>query len=222
MSRPDPAASAALGGDVLPIWLIFMDFADEPLRGCSAGFDLTITGSGDPDLDSKTFEGINSRMIDVSDIDSGVSGTDTVQVRLSGIAGLDSDALDQMNNPALYQGRVCRLWRIIRNSDGEQIGGVQPYYTGYMTGAWVQSDPDEQIIQIDIEGYISAYSAPSMRTYLDQERYDPGDLSARAAIAIANSSGADPSLSATAPSGLAGLAQRIAEIKGVYTGGTLV
>lgn len=208
MSRPDPAASAALSGDVLPIWLVFMDFADEPLRGCTGGFDFTVTGTGDPDLDGKTFESINSRMVDVSDIDSGEGGTDTVQVRISGIPGLDNEALDQLNNPALYQGRVCRMWRIIRNTAGEQIGGVQAYYTGYMVGAFVQSDPDEQIIQIDVEGYISAYSAPSMRTYLDQELYDAGDLSARAAIAIANSSGADPSVG----DGPASLTGRIADI----------
>lgn len=194
MSRIDPAASAALDGDVLPIWLIFLDFADEPLRGCTAGFDFTVTGTGDPELDGHTFEAINSRMVDISDINSGQGGTDTVSVQISGIAGLDSDALDQMNNAALYQGRLARLWRIIRDLEGNQIGAVQAYYTGYMTGAYVDSSPTEQIINLDIEGYLSAYSAPSNRTYLDQELYDPGDLSARAAIAIANSSGADPSI----------------------------
>lgn len=219
MNRISPAASAALGGDVLPIWLIFMDFADEPLRGCTGGFDFSVTGTGDPDLDGKTFECINSRMIDVSDIDSGTGGTDTVQVRISGLAGLDNEALDQLNNPPLYQGRLCRLWRIIRNTDGEMIGGVQAYYTGYLSGAFVQSDPDEQIIHFDVEGYISAYSAPSMRTYLDQELYDAGDLSARAAIAIANSSGADPAVGSGPSSPLQALAGAMG--LGGYRGQTL-
>lgn len=197
MSRPDPAASAALGGDVLPIWLVFMDFADSPLRGNTAGFDFTVTGTGDPDLDGHVFESINSRMMDFGDIDSGQGGTDTLQIRISGIPTLDDEALNQLNNPYLYQGRVCRLWRIIRDAGGAQVGGVQACYTGFMAGAFVQSEPGDQVILIDVEGYISSYSAPSMRTYLDQELYDAGDLSARAAIAIANSSGADPSLNTT-------------------------
>jgi hypothetical protein len=39
-----------------------------------------------------------------------------------------------------------------------------------------------------IESYLAALTSASNRTYLDQERYDAGDLSARAAIAIANGS----------------------------------
>lgn len=209
MSRIDPVAYAALEHDVLPIWLIFMDFADEPLRGCTGGFDFTVTGSGDPDLDGHVFESINSRMIDVSDVSSGEGGTDTVRVQISGIPELDDEALNQMNNPPLYQGRLIRLWRLLRNTNGEQVGGIQAYYTGYMTGAYVQSDASDQIITIDVEGYIAAYSEPSMRTYLDQEKYDAGDLSARAAIAIANSSGADPSVGQAQSSPLVSLANTV-------------
>lgn len=194
MSRPDPAASAALDGDVLPIWLVYLDFADEPLRGCTAGQTLSFSGSGDPDLDGHTFDGINSQMIEVSDVSSGEGGTDTVTVVVSGIASLDSDMLDAINDPSIYQGRVARLWRIIRDTSGAQVGGIQPYYTGYMVTGYVSSEPDEQTITIQIEGYISAHSAPSFRTYLDQESFDPGDLSARAAIAIANGVGADPGI----------------------------
>lgn len=194
MSRPDPAASAALDGDVLPIWLVYLDFADEPLRGCTAGQTLSFSGSGDPDLDGHTFDGINSQMIEVSDVSSSEGGTDTVTVVVSGIASLDSDMLDAINDPSIYQGRVARLWRIIRDTSGAQVGGIQPYYTGYMVTGYVSSEPDEQTITIQIEGYISAHSAPSFRTYLDQESFDPGDLSARAAIAIANGVGADPGI----------------------------
>lgn len=201
MSRPDPTASAALDGDVRPIWLIYLDFLDEPLRGCTAGQTLTFSGTGDPDLDGQTFDGINSQMIDVSDVSSSEGGTDTLTVEISGIATLDADMLDAVNNPAIYQGRLARLWRIIRDASNTQAGGVQAYYTGYMTSCVVDSQPTEQIITVQIEGYIAAHSAPSMRTYLDQESFDPGDLSARAAIAIANGAGADPSIGAGVASG---------------------
>lgn len=194
MSRPDPAASAALEGDVLPIWLVYLDFADEPLRGCTAGQTLSFSGYSDPDLDGETFEGINSQMLEVSDVSSSETGTDTLNVVISGIAGLDSDMLDAINNSALYQGRLARLWRIIRDESATQMGGVQAFYTGYMVSCSVSSQPDEQTISIQIEGYIAAHSEPSFRTYLDQESFDAGDLSARAAIAIANGVGADPGI----------------------------
>lgn len=211
MSRPDTAASAALDGDVKPIWLIYLDFLGNPLRGCTAGMDLTITGSTDPDLEGHTFEGINSQLLDVTDISTGEGGTDTVTIRVSGIPDLDDDAINDINNPAIYQGRTARLWRIIRNGDSEQMGGIQPYYTGYMVGGMIDSQPDEQVIEIQVEGYISAHSAPSMRTYLDQELYDAGDLSARAAIAIANGVGGDPAIR---PQGFAGIVDRWTELRG--------
>ena len=203
MSRPDPTASAALDGDVRPIWLIYLDFLDEPLRGCTAGQTLTLSGTGDPDLDGQTFDGINSQMLDVSDVSSTESGTDTLTVEVSGLPVLDSDMLDAINNSAIYQGRLARLWRIIRDASNTQAGGVQAYYTGYMTSCVADSQPTEQIITVQIEGYIAAHIAPSMRTYLDQESFDPGDLSGRAAIAIANGAGADPGIgnSVSNPSG---------------------
>lgn len=201
MSRPDPTAAAALDGDVLPIWLVYLDFADDPLRGCTAGQTLSFSGSGDPDLDGQTFDGINSQMIEVSDVSSSESGTDTVTVVISGIASLDADMLAAINNPAIYQGRTARLWRVIRDASGAQAGGIQPYYTGYMVTGYVSSEPDEQTITIQIEGYISAHSEPSFRTYLDQESFDSGDLSARAAIAIANGVGADPGIGSGVSSG---------------------
>lgn len=204
MSRPDGPASAALDGDVKPVWLIFLDFDDDPLRGCTAGQSLTFSGSGDPDLDGFTFDGINSQMIDVADISSSQGGTDTVTVRVSGIASLDADMLNAINDPSIYQGRTARIWRIIRDQSNAQIGGVQAFYTGYMVSGVVESEPTEQVINIQIEGYISAHSEPSYRSYLDQESFDAGDLSARAAIAIANGAGADPSIGGgvtTNPSG---------------------
>ena len=201
MSRPDSVAGAALDGDVRPVWLIYLDFLSDPLRGCTAGQSLQFSGYGDPDLDGHTFEGINSQMLDVGDVSSNEGGTDTVTVTVSGIASLDADMLTAINDPTEYQGRTARLWRIIRGPDAVQIGGIQAYYTGYMTSGLVDSQPGDQTITIQVEGYISAHSQPSMRTYLDQESFDAGDLSARAAIAIANGAGADPGIGSGVSSG---------------------
>jgi hypothetical protein len=58
-----------------------------------------------------------------------------------------------------------------------------------MMGVRVAGSADEQTIAIVIETYLSILTAPSNRTYMDSERYDAGDMSGRATIAIANSTG---------------------------------
>ena len=90
---------------------------------------------------------------------------------------------------------------MIRNEAGAQVGAIQHYYTGYMTSLGINGDPQEQSIELAIEGYIAAFGAASNRSYLDQELFDPGDLSARAAIAIANGVSGSP-LTNNTPTGL--------------------
>ena len=55
-----------------------------------------------------------------------------------------------------------------------------------MTALDFAGDENGGIIRVTIETYLAAFGQASNRTYLDQERYDPDDLSARASIAIAN------------------------------------
>ena len=55
-----------------------------------------------------------------------------------------------------------------------------------MTALDLDLSPESQTINLTIESYLAAFGRASGRTYMDQELYDPGDLSARAVIAIAN------------------------------------
>lgn len=187
MSVPDPTAGATLSDDIIrPIFFVYMDFDGDPIRFNSSGMDLTPMGTGDPDLDGILFSGIGHKFIDISPIRVAQGGSDTVSAQLSGLPGIDSDTLNLLGDPARWQGREARLWRVIRDADNVQQGGFQHYYTGYMTSCAIAGTQEEQRITVAIETYLAAFSDAPNTTYLSQEEYDSGDLSARAALLIAN------------------------------------
>lgn len=193
MSRPDATASAALDAEIVkPVYFAYLDFVGDPIRANSSGADLTPTGTGDSDLDGHVFIGISHQFTDISPVSIKRGGSETVTARLSGIPGLDTDTLNLIGDRTKWQGRIARLWRIIRNAANVQQGAIQHYYTGYMTALVVDAQPDNSMITVSIESYLAAFSKASNRSYLNQERYDAGDLSARAAIAIANGNTANP------------------------------
>lgn len=212
MSRPDATAAAALDARVIkPIFIGYLDIVGDPVRANTSGADITFSGAGDPDLDGNTFVGISAKFIDVSPIKAASGGSETVTASLSGLPVIDEETLDIIGNSANWQGRPARLWRIIRNAANVQQGGIQHYYTGYMTALDIASEPDNQVIKISIESYLAAFSQASGRSYLDQARYDAGDLSAMAAIAIANGNTGAPILANT-PTG-----RTAAEIGGPFS-----
>ena len=187
MSVPDPTAAAALEGDVIkPVFFAWLDIDTDPVRANSSGNDITPSGTGDPDLDGDLFIGIGHMFVDVGSVKVSDQGTESVTATLSGLPVIDEDTLNLLGDPANWQGRVARLWRVIRDASNVQQGGFQPYYTGYMTALEIGGDDQGQTISVTIETYLAAFSAAPNRTYLDQKRYDSGDQSAKAAIAIAN------------------------------------
>jgi hypothetical protein len=193
VSRPDATAAAALDGDhIRPVWFGYLDIVGDPVRVNTSGRDMTLSGTGDADLDGQTFYGIRGDLISISQVRAGQGGSDTVTVDLSGLRGPDNDMLNTMGDKANWQGRVARLWRMIRNGDGVQQGAIQHFYTGYMVAHSIGGNAAGQAITIKIESYLAAFSQASNRTYLDQEKYDAGDLSAKAAIAIANGVSGNP------------------------------
>ncbi|MGL4640531.1 MAG: hypothetical protein ACRCVX_12485 [Shewanella sp.] len=186
MSRPDSVASAALDARVIkPVYFAFLDFANDPVRANTSGRTIEITGSGEPDLDG-IYSGISHKFVTIGDVKISEGGNESVECVLSAPFQWDQDMLTEITNGANWQGRVARLWRLIRDANNVDQGGYQHYHTGYMTDINVRPSATEQMARLTIEGYISAHSRASGRTYLDQEKYDSGDLSARAAIAIAN------------------------------------
>lgn len=187
MSLPDATYSAALDEPIIkPVWFAFLDFVGDPVRANTSGRDVTPSGYGDPDIDGQTFVGISGELVSVSPVKIGPGGSETVTAQLSGIPGLDDDEIALLNDPANWRSRDARLWNIVRNAANVQQGGFHSYYTGKMVGLSHSGSGEGQILTVTIESYLGVFSEPSNRTYLDQERYDPGDESARAAIAIAN------------------------------------
>lgn len=187
MSLPDATHVAALSSEVIkPVWFGWLDFASDPVRANTSGRNITPSATGDADLDGFEFLGITARLVSVSPVRVREGGSETVTAQLSGIQGLDADDLALLADPAEWRGRDARLWRIIRNASNVQQGGYHAYYTGKMVALTHQGNSEEQTISVTIESYLAVFSSPSNRSYLDQARYDAGDESARASIAIAN------------------------------------
>ena len=187
MSLPDATHAAALDAEVIkPVWFAYLDILGDPVLANTSGADITPTGTGDPDLDGIEYTGITGDVVEISPVKIKPGGSDTVTASLSGIQGLDDDALALLADPANWQGRDARLWRIVRNAANEQQGGFHAYYTGKMVALSHSGSIDGQTLRVTIESYLAVFSEASNRTYLDQARFDPGDESARASIAIAN------------------------------------
>jgi hypothetical protein len=186
VSLPDSTAAAALDGDVVkPVWFVFLDFAGAPVRANSSGIDITIAGSGQPDLDGE-YIGVDPKFVALSSVKVSPGGGDTRWIRLSGIRGLDDETRTLLANPANWQGRLARRWRMVRNADNVQQGGIQHIDTGYMMAVTHLGSASGLTIELTYESYLAAFGRASGRTYLDQESFDELDLSARAALAVAN------------------------------------
>lgn len=212
MARPDATAGAALENNqtILPVYWVFMDFLDpanlalpDPLRANTSGKDVTIVGSGQVGLDGDFF-GVESNLVSVSPVRIGKGGSAPVSITLSGLPDVNDELLEGINNRTVWQGRMARMWQSIRNADRVQQGGLRHYHTGYMVNVQVRGSKGNQIIEMTMESYLASFSQPSGRTYLDAELFDPGDMSARAAIAIANGVSGNPLISGTNTPGVGG------------------
>lgn len=202
MSLPDPAHAAALSAShIKPVFFAWLDLVGDPVRANTSGANVTPSGTGDPDLDGHEFIGVSGAFVDISPVSYAQGGSKSVTAELSGIPGVDDDTLALLANRSNWQGRDARLWRIIRNSANVQQGGYHAYYTGKLVALQHSGSTESQRLRFTIESYLSVFSEASNRTYLDQSRYDPGDESARAAIAIANGSYSDGSGRGTGGSG---------------------
>lgn len=187
MSLPDATAIAALQAEVIkPVFFAFLDINGGQVRCNTSGADVTPSGTGEADLDSKLFTGISGAFIDIGEVAYRQGGSESVTATLSGIPELDAVSIALLANPANWRGRDARLWRVIRNAANVQQGGFHAYYTGRMTGLEHSADENGQTITVTIESYLAVFSEASNRTYLSQDQFDSGDLSARAAVAIAN------------------------------------
>lgn len=193
MPKLDATAKAALQGHIAPAFFIYLDImgndgvTPDPIRITTFGADVAFSGTGDADLDGKTFTAFGGQLIEVGDVSNSESGSGTLTVTLSGITGMDTTLLNEIGNKALWQGRTCRLWfRIYDESGVTPQGAIVAYYTGFMSSVRVVAAPEGQTIQLGVENYLAFFSAASQRSYLNQKDYDAADTSAAATMAAAN------------------------------------
>ena len=205
----DPVTQGALEAQVL-YWriLFYADVDGDPIRLTSGIYDKTISGSGDAELDG-TYESYAHDLLEVGEVKHNENGSDTVSITMNGIlpnveAVLDrfesvifdrdgipisirnSSLLSIIGDKSRWQERLARLWFYCVDENENQIGSITPYYTGYMNDVAIAGDPAMQKIALRIENYLVTLTNASNKTYLQQTLFDPGDLSADAAIAAAN------------------------------------
>ena len=182
----DATTQAALEATVVN-WrvLIYADFVGDVLRGTSGLYNKTISGSGDTELDG-TYEGFDHNLINVSPVKHNETGSDTVAISMSGLVVNNADFLAIIGDKSKWQGRIARLWFYCVDQNESQVGSVIPYYTGYMNEVSISGRADSQTVTLTIENYLTSIAGAQNKTYLIQNIFDAGDLSAETSIAAAN------------------------------------
>jgi hypothetical protein len=189
----DAPATAQLQQEIIkPRWYGWLDILGDPVRATTGPANVTFSGTADPDLNGQTFEAWHPDLVDVSEVKLAQGGGGTVTASLSGLIINDNALLNVIGNPANWQGRIARFWVGVHDQAGTQQGAVVPYYGGFMSSLEIEGnpttngEPGTQRISVVVESFTASWSRGSGRTYMDQEKYDPLDLSAAAALAAAN------------------------------------
>jgi len=208
----DATTQAALEAPVV-YWraLIYADIQGDVLRATSGLYDKTIAASGDSELDG-TYESYSHQVIEVGSVKHNETGSDTVAVSMHGLlVNLDpilerdgdtiytrdtetvlvrtSDFLNTIGDKTRWQGRAARLWFYCVDENETQVGSIIPYYTGYMNDIVVAGSPEAQRVTLTIENYLASLSGAPSKTYMMQNLFDSGDLSANATLGAANGIG---------------------------------
>ena len=182
----DATTQAALEATVVN-WrvLIYADFVGDVLRGTSGLYNKTISGSGDSELDG-TYESFNHDLINVSPVKHNETGSDTVAISMSGLLVNNADFLAIIGDKSKWQGRIARLCFYCVDNNEAQVGSVVAYYTGYMNEVGISGSAESQTVTLTIENYLTSIAGAQNKTYLIQNIFDAGDLSAETSIAAAN------------------------------------
>ena len=196
----DATTQGALEATVL-YWrmLLWADFDGDPLRATSGLYDRTISGSGDAELDG-FYDSYDHNLISVGPVKHNETGSDTVTVTMSGLL-LNADLLNMIGDRTKWQGRSARLWFYCADENETQVGSIIPYYTGYMNDVVISGSPSEQRITLTIENYLATLSGAPSQTYMMQNLFDAGDLSANATLGAANGIGSGSGVSSAVGGG---------------------
>jgi hypothetical protein len=185
---------------------VFLDFLGDPLRATTFGADVTVSGSGDSELDG-TYSSVSATVLSLGEIGQKEGGSETMVVELSGILSIDSALLAEIADTSKWRGRPIRRWKRLYDESNAALGAFAPIYTGYMVSVEIVPSPESQSIRLHCENYLALLSQASNRSYLGQKDYDPADTSAQATIGAANGATNGPAALVT-PGGGGGLGVR--------------
>lgn len=208
----DATTQAALEAEIV-YWrvLLYADIDGDVLRATSGLYDKVVSASGDSELDG-TYESYSHQVIEVGPVKHNETGSDTVTISMNGLlVNVDpllerdndpiyqrdgesilvrtSDFLNTIGDKTRWQGRAARLWFYCVNSSEVQVGSIIPYYTGYMNDIVITGSPESQRVVLTIENYLASLSGAPSKTYMMQNLFDSGDLSANATLGAANGMG---------------------------------
>jgi hypothetical protein len=208
----DATTQAALEGSILN-WraLFYADIDGDVLRATTGLYDRTVSGSGDSELDG-TYESYDHNIIEIGPVKHNETGSDTVAISLNGIlVNLDpiverdldpiyvrgggdvlartSDLLNVIGDKTRWQGRSARMWFYCVDENETQVGSIIPYYTGYMNDIVISGSAESQAVILTIENYLASLAGAPNQTYMMQNLFDSGDLSANATLGAANGIG---------------------------------
>jgi hypothetical protein len=177
---------------VYPAMLLFADFEDLPLRYAFAPFNLDVPiGLTDADADCAgfTFEAVDSQVLSVGSVAHEDGGTQTLTISLRATPS-DTDLLAAIESPALYVGRIVRIWLVLHDGAGT-VTQISPSlgYTGYMGVPTQTVDPANGVMEVtlEVDNWLAILGGAPSRTYLTQSVYDAGDTSANVSIGNGNS-----------------------------------
>lgn len=168
-------------------FLLFVDFADLPLRYASSPYPLTVPGGlvdADADCAGFTFETLDSEVIDVGAVEHGENGTQTLTLTLRARAD-DTELLAAIENPSLYVGRRVRRWFVLHDGAGTVVQiSASLGYLGFMSVPTQNVDPESGTLTVtmECENWQAILGGAPSRTYQNQRIYDSGDNSANVSV----------------------------------------
>ena len=84
MSNLNSTVQTTIEGQVVNArWVCYMDVDTDPLRATTGLYNKTFSGTGDADLDGKTFESYPAELVSVSEVQHDESGSNQVGVTMS-------------------------------------------------------------------------------------------------------------------------------------------
>lgn len=166
--------------------LVYLDFDGDPLYATDCPFgSLTFSATGDADLDN-TFLAIEPDLQSISPITHTSENTNTVTFTLTGLITFDAALMTVIGDRTNWVGREAVIWYVLFDADAGQVGVPWRHYTGRMVNAEYGGDEGVGSVTVSAENYLASLSEASNRSYMDQEDFDAGDLSAAATLAAVN------------------------------------